>query len=149
MSESGETEPEAGQLIDFAFSVVQATGDDFAVTLVVSGVVITGLITPWIRYQRWERETLMRTSYEGGHFVLPTQEAPPYPVETRKQDAAEWKEMHGAIRFSPDRFCVSNAELQTGMRLYWVRVPFLVVKSAAVEAFSPGCARDFAAEGLL
>lgn len=134
MSAGGRPSPGSG-VADELVASVEATGLDATVTLIVSGIVVTGAITSWGRYARWLTEVIMRAKYEGGSAALPPGGPPDFP-ELRAKDAAEWRATYPAGGASSDRFALADAEIRSGPPANWIRVPFLVILSSAVTALS-------------
>jgi hypothetical protein len=47
------------------------SGRELAVTLLVGGVIVRGIMTPVTRYEAWTTEVLSRTAREGGRDTIP------------------------------------------------------------------------------
>jgi hypothetical protein len=72
---------------------VEATGGEIGVTLLVSGVVVSGYITPWTRFVRWEREVLMRTAHEGGRSIALNFGLGPIMPDDTREARESWDEL--------------------------------------------------------
>ncbi len=51
--------------------MVETLAYECGATVVMGGVVITGIMTPFERYGRWAREVHMRAGLAGGKFPIP------------------------------------------------------------------------------
>jgi hypothetical protein len=125
--------------------LVEATGGEVGLTFLVSGVVITGTLTPWARYAAWSQEVLMRTLHEGGKQALPSTEIGPVPRAMTEKVRAEWESLvrdsgEDPDTFAPEfpQFALRDVEIRTGLKGYWPTMPYLVVNTSEVAAFMPG-----------
>jgi hypothetical protein len=122
--------------------LVESTGFEVPVTLVVSGTVIIGTLAPVRRYIDWQTEVLHRSARGGGTFIATTQEMPG-PTETQRQAVEDsWRERVGdldpADEVSFPEICLRNAEVRSGAASTWQRCPFLLVQSDLVGAATLG-----------
>ena len=118
-------------------------GLEMSLTVLVSGVVITGVITPWARYQRWLTEVAMRAQYEGGRHSIPDLEIGPIPRSQAEEIRAKYDDELRQVGREPDepldfpQFVLRDAVVRSGLPAAWSAVPFIVIQTAHVGAFTP------------
>jgi hypothetical protein len=132
--------------------LVETQASEIGVTVVMHGVVITGVMTPYERFARWTQEVFQRAAHSGGRFGLPNAEMlPPTPDEVERI-RAEWKaredEVRSAEGLGPDDevdldldlsyFCLRDALVRAGHPDTWFTVPYLLLRTTSVDAFFPG-----------
>ena len=126
---------------------VESSGREVGVTLLVSGVVVSGYITPWSRYQRWEREVGMRSLHEGGRSTTLNFGLGPITAAGTREAQASWdrlvaeraREGRGEEEFHFERFALRSAVAETGVnRDRWREFMFLVISADAVDAYFVG-----------
>lgn len=127
-------------LLETWVQAVSESGEEYGVTLLVSGCLVTGHLTPMLRYHDWLRETGRRASLDPRHRRLPAGKIGPITEQQASRARAEWQA--GARDFEqlqpPRRLCLRDAAVgQPGSTTDWARLPFLVVDLGAVAAFSP------------
>ena len=131
--------------LDRWIRVVQSAGTEVSVTVLVSGVLITGFLTPWARYTSWSQEVAMRAMHEGGTHPLPDAAMGPISEHMTARVRAEWDAEVQEAGVDPDdywpafeQFALRDVEIRAGMKMYWPQVPYLVVSVSEVAAFMPG-----------
>lgn len=152
-------------ITDTWVELVESTGIEMPVTLLVSGAVLVGTLTPWLRYAMWQQEVSMRATHEVGELVLPVMKIGPISKELTKKIAESWEERKLTRSIPPDsenednqqelsfpEFALRDAEIRIGIPRTWRRYPFLVVRANAVQAMFPAEIRqpddDSEEEGL-
>jgi hypothetical protein len=119
--------------------MVESTGLEISVTLLVSGMVITGILCPVARYVRWQNEVMNRAARGGGKFSGSALMQPPTPEQTQ-EIAEKWQARdlpdEGPIAFP--EICVRNAEIQSGHAMTWRKHPYLLIAAAQIGAVVPG-----------
>ncbi|UCD25499.1 MAG: hypothetical protein JSW51_06185 [Gemmatimonadota bacterium] len=123
--------------LDAWITEVNSLGTESAITLIMSGMTVTGFITPTARYQAWLDEIANRAAF--GERVLPSSEIGPISPEQSELVRKGWSEsVFGEGDEVPKQFCLRDATiLVAGDQRDWLRIPFLVVSRSAVAAFSP------------
>jgi len=141
MSDEGPDSPAAVTYItDRVVRHAESGMKDVAVTLVVSGVVVTGSITTMRRYLRWERGAVSRTQFAGGEYDLPGG-SPPYPDEWRRNDVDEFlAEFDSASRSFP-YFCLADVAIYLPMTQQVMQPALLIVSAFDVGAFALGAVK--------
>jgi hypothetical protein len=134
--------------IAFYFELVESHGVEIGLTLVVSGVVIVGVLTPRLRYRRWRDELFHRALLGKGQFRIPESEIPPISDSLRAEVVAEWERTNAEasatgsdpeeIETVVDYCCLRNAEIRAGMAMNWVTAPFLAITASSIDAVYPG-----------
>ena len=127
--------------------VVESTGFEPHVTLLVDGVPIVGALTSVRRYHRWMTDA-MRLFGEVGELELDGT-APPATEAERQDIRAKFKEQliareddeeddapAGSLSFP--ELCVRNAQVRHGLPMHWKSYPYLLVNAARVGAVTLG-----------
>ncbi|MGH7527260.1 MAG: hypothetical protein ACREMX_11210 [Gemmatimonadales bacterium] len=134
--------------------LVETLAYECGATVVMGGVVITGIMTPFERYGRWAREVHMRAGLAGGKFPIPPGEMLPLSAEEVERIRLAWAAIEDEERKSRGigedeefeleldlaYFCLRNAEVRAGLPATWLQVPYLLLRTAAVDAFFPSIA---------
>jgi hypothetical protein len=131
-------------VIDPWIRFVHENAVEVAVTLLVSGRLVTGMLVPTQRYERWEREVLKRTELAGGRFELPSLELPPMSKEDVAETRTRWPDIEQELY--PDHaqeegfayLCLRNARIYDVMNRSSIPLPFLLLSVHAVAALMPG-----------
>jgi hypothetical protein len=133
--------------LNATIKMVEVTGGAISVSLLVSGVIVTGTLTPWKRYALSLQEVLSRAMHEGGgEQPLPHVPTGPISASLRNQVRAEWDASLAAEGVEADddaiehefpQFALRDAEIRSGVAAYWSKLPYLVVTTARVGAFAP------------
>lgn len=129
---------QGGDLLETWVTEVNSLGTESAITLLVSGTMLTGFITPTHRYRTWLEEVASRAKF--GERALPRSAIG--PISERQSELARqaWEEAErdGTAGASLEQFCLRDVTMmEHGAEAKWTRVPFLVVNRSAVNAFSP------------
>ena len=126
-------------LLETWIDQVNETGSEYGVTLLVGGWIVTGHLAPMVRYRDWLKEVGRRASITKGRHRLPGGPIGPISEQQAARARAEWeKSSEESLELSGVRFCVRDAAIATsGTSDGWSYLPFLVVKLASVDAFSP------------
>jgi hypothetical protein len=136
-------EPIVEKLQDWV-QVAEATGGEVGLTVLVSGVLVTGMLTPWPRYAAWSKEVTMRGMHETGPQALPDIPMGPISPEQAERARADYAAELSESGFDADetpefpQFAMRDVTIRTGAGATWVRVPYLVVDTASVSAFFLG-----------
>lgn len=131
-------------LVDSWLRAVHATGVEISVTLLVSGRLITGMLTPIQRYEDWEREVLRRAFLEGGKFTLPSVELSPITADYSEKVRKAWPDLEREL-YDDSReakgfayLCLRNATVHEPIPAASLKSPFVLVAVDAIAAFTPG-----------
>lgn len=136
----------ANPVIDPWLRIVHSTGAEISVTLLVSGRVVTGMLTPMQRWDVWEREVFRRTLLEeGGQFRLPSQEVDPPSEELVERVKSEWESLEAEFyddSSDTQGFAIAylrNATVHSAVRgSHELRMPMLMVHVHSIAACTPG-----------
>lgn len=127
-------------LLETWIVTVNETGAEYGITLLVAGTMITGHLTPPLRYREWLREVGRRAAVTKSRQHLPDSKIGPISQEQAARAGAEWQarpytenEQEAVSRFCLRDVSVSCSADPSG----WARLPFLMVRLASVDAFSP------------
>ncbi len=119
--------------------LVEKSGVEMPLTLLVQGQFISGHLTAWANYTRWAKEVMMRTAITGSESL--TRVPPPSP-EIAAQQARDFKARHAEAKdadsVAAPVFALRNARAENGPGLMWKRFPYLVIVTAHVSALSLG-----------
>lgn len=133
----------AGFVTDPLAFVVESTGFEPNVTLLVDGVPIVGALASVRRYHRWMTDAMRRFG-EAGELQLEATAPPPTEAE-RKDIRAKFKERfkeemqrEGGCAMSFPEVCVRNAQVQSGVATSWKSYPYLLVSAERVSAVTVG-----------
>jgi hypothetical protein len=137
-------------ITDTWVELVESTGIEMPVTLLVSGAVLVGTLTPWLRYAMWQQEVSLRATHEVGSLGLPVMKIGPISRDLAMQIAESWEERKLTRSLPPDyenednqreltfpEFALRDAEIRIGIPQTWRRYPFLVVRANTVQAMFP------------
>jgi hypothetical protein len=126
------------EILDTWTAEVNSLGTESAITLMVSGTTVTGYLTPTARYLAWLDEISSRATF--GERALPRSEIGPITEHQAELARQAWTES-ARIRQgneTPENFCLRDVTIVgMGQPTEWLRLPYLVVSRAAVDAFSP------------
>ena len=136
-------QPPRNALLDKWLRLVHSTGCEVGVTLLVSGRVVSGLLTPVQRFTRWENEVTMRAVHGGGQFRLPSPGLGPPTKEECQAIVDEWEALERNEADEPDAkgwafCCLRNAEVFDAIEGSQVKFPMLMVAMSKVAAYSIG-----------
>ena len=124
--------------LDAWITEVNSLGTESAITLIMSGATVTGVITPTARYQTWLDEIASRAAF--GERVLPRSEIGRISPEQSELARQAWSESAriGEASEVTEQFCLRDVTIMgLGEQTDWLRLPFLVVKRSAVDGFAP------------
>jgi hypothetical protein len=129
-------------MLETWIQAVNETGAEYGVTLLVSGSLITGHLTPTVRYRDWLREVGRRASITKTRQRLPSSQIGPITEQQADRARAEWDAAkHSADLDRPPgvtRFCVRDAAVgRLSGPEGWTHFPFLVLALDSVDGFSP------------
>ena len=119
---------------------VNETGAEYGLTLVVSGTLVTGHLTPSLRYRDWLREVGRRATITRSKQHLPGSGIGPISEQQAERARGEWQARPGADGEQEpiSRFCLRDAAVTCSADPSgWTHLPFLMVRLASVDAFSP------------
>ena len=128
-------------LLETWIQVVNETGAEYAVTLLIAGSLVTGHLTPTLRYRDWLREIGRRATITKSRQNLPGGTIGPISEQQADKARAEWDAAGFIGSETPPgqaRFCLRDVAIglpnsQEG----WTRPPFLVVSLESVDGFCP------------
>ena len=123
-------------LINNWLNVIHKHGGEMAVTLLVSGRIITGMLTPIQRYGRWEREVTARALLDDGKFTLPSLELGEMSPEESQGIKDDWPEQEERAKDGFTYLAIRNAEIRDSGSVF--HCPHLLVLTSAVAAFAIG-----------
>ena len=120
-----------------------STGQSASVTLLISGVPVSGRLCPAADYWAWHKEVMMRMGLAGEPYRVPSGGIPE-PSETwQRQVADQWKERGGEEEPTFPIIYLRNAFAKTDPDpARWFRAPYLVVNADSVDAMMPGSEPD-------
>ena len=109
----------------------------------VSGRVVSGLLTPVQRFTHWENEVTMRAVHGGGQFRPPSPDlGPPTDYECQaivdEWDARERDPADDLDSAGWSAFCLRNVEVFDAIGGKQVKFPMLMVAMSEVAAYSIG-----------
>lgn len=131
-------------LVDVWLRLVNRTGSEIPVTLLVSGKRITGFLTPLERFRSWEREVLARASRTAEGFSFPSEGLGPITPEMSKKVQDLWPELERDLESEPSStagftyLCIRDATMHEVVPVASSHFPMLLIAAPAVEGFMPG-----------
>jgi hypothetical protein len=126
---------------------------EMGVTLLIHGQVVTGTITPFRRFGRWMSEVQRRAALAGGKFQPPADAEMLALTESQAEEIREewdareanFRKERGlgdnedlALHMDLEYFCLRDAGIRAGSPMSWITVPYLLLRTASVDAFFPG-----------
>lgn len=141
MSDDNASKPVINEWI----RLVESSGFEMGVTLILHGVIVTGTLTPLTQYAAWFTEVLNRTTASARGQSSAGGIMPAMTIEQSEEVRRSWKQrMRGEdmddVVFA--RCALKNVTLHQGHALLAVRFPYLLVNAAAVSAASLGIPGD-------
>jgi hypothetical protein len=128
-------------LLETWIQVVNETGAEYAVTLLIAGSLVTGHLTPTVRYRDWLREIGRRATITKSRQNLPSGTIGPISEQQADKARAEWDAAGFMGSETPPgqaRFCLRDVAIGLpNSREGWTRLPFLVVSLESVDGFCP------------
>ena len=109
---------------------------EIGVTLLVSGRIVSGMLTPLCRYEKWQTEVLHRALLKGGKFPVPSSKIPPL-TKKQMEDISKHPRKWDVDSVAPV-LCLRDVEIQTGVPASWEKRSFLLVSADSVDAFALG-----------
>lgn len=134
-------------LVDSFVRMVHEHGVEMAVTLLVSGRRITGMLTANQRYMKWEDEILQRARHGGGGFTIPSLEVGDLSEDFWDEVRAHWPELEEKVYGGDNEsgeggfgvLCLRNAVVHEGRGdSAATEFPMLMLRADAVQGFMPG-----------
>jgi hypothetical protein len=130
-------------LTDGWVHIIQSNAAELGVTIVVSGVVIEGTLTPAQRWAEWTGDVLsVALQLGGGPIDGSTEPMSPAQADRIRE---EWKQGGKAKAHAEDgetpsfnTLYLRDTVIRSGIPADWRRVPFLAVSASHVSAFSIG-----------
>jgi hypothetical protein len=132
-----------GLLADRLAYIVESSGSELAVTIIVDGTIITGMLCSFRRYLRWDTEVGARSLYGTQRLSGPMKHADESEMlEIRNawlEREREWRAEHGDEPFAPAfvELCVRNAQVRVGASSTWVTLPYLAIDGRNVSGIWP------------
>lgn len=129
------------RITDVLARFVERSGLDFPVTLMVSGVRVSGMLTSTYFYGEWvsSHMEMLRVS---GRSPLPIEETVDSPsAEQRERAGDSYERRYPTEEEEPETFdhiCIRNATVETGVGAYWRTHPFLLINADSVDAMTLG-----------
>lgn len=128
-------------LLETWIQVVNETGAEYAVTLLIAGSLVTGHLTPTVRYRDWLREIGRRAAVTRSRQNLPSGTIGPISEQQADKARAEWNAAGFMASETPAgqvRFCLRDVAIGLPSSSEgWTRLPFLVVRLESVDGFCP------------
>lgn len=139
MSQRPELRPLSEEL-NIWMKLAEGAGAEFNVTLLVSGTMVTGWLTPLVRYRNWATEVLQRLRLGGGKVKLPTGGMPPIAQKEVDQAKAEYEKLTdgGKLEVVFPILCLRNAQFRVGVPSERPTHGYLLISTDAVNAFTLG-----------
>jgi hypothetical protein len=124
--------------------MAEGVGAEFNVTLLVSGAVVTGWLTPLLRYRNWATEVLQRMRLAGGKVTLPIGRMAPIGLKEIEQAKAQYETLSegGTQDVQFPIFCLRNAQFRTGLPAERPTHSYVVIATDAVSAFTLGAPNE-------
>jgi hypothetical protein len=126
-------------ITDEVVRVVEQTGSEAAVTLLVQGAIVTGMLTPRTRYDAWVQEVTARAGFQGGRTKLRGLMG---PITEEQSDAIrekyERRHPDGPPDDGFDLFALRNATIQAGAAMHGPTFPYLLINAYNVGAYTMG-----------
>lgn len=122
--------------LDTWVRTVNKGGTEYGVTLVVSGLIVTGHLSPISRYHAWLDEVSSRARFGGG--ALPEGQLGPISQRQSAEAIAAWAAIEESADddYTIDQVCLRDVTvLGAGSRA--ARLPFLLLDRRAISGFSP------------
>jgi hypothetical protein len=128
-------------LLSTWIEIVNETGEEYGVTLLVAGSIITGHLTPTLRYRDWLREVGRRASITRSRQRLPGGGIGPISEQQAARVRAEREGddlLGGNAAAGGQYFCLRDAAVgRPGNDEGWTHLPFMVLRLDSVAGFSP------------
>jgi hypothetical protein len=128
-------------LLDTWIQAVNETGTEYGVTLLVAGSLVTGHLTPTLRYRDWLHEVGRRASITRSRQRLPGGSIGPITEQQAARARAEWDTAHSTTsedRLAGVRLCLRDVAVGLPSASEgWTHLPFLVVNLESVDGFCP------------
>jgi hypothetical protein len=126
-----------GALLRAQMEIVEKHAYEMGVTALIQGTPVRGVLTPWIRYERWHREIFGR-----GERAVPSAELALLAKSQRDEVKHLWLRSHpdGALaegEYQEDALlAIMNAEILAPDGTVVQRFPFLLVHLGSINALS-------------
>ena len=139
MSQPPELRP-LNEELNIWMKLAEGAGAEFNVTLLVSGTVVTGWLTPLVRYRNWATEVLHRMRLGGGKVNLPTGRMPPIAQKEVDQAKAEYERFSDGGKHDVvfPIMCLRNAQFRVGIPAERHTHGYVLISTDAVSAFTLG-----------
>lgn len=132
--------------LDVFLDMVNKNAGEFGVTLLVSGRIVTGTLTPGKRGADWLKEVVLRAAHEGGHLAVPPRDWRPISeteAEAIRENDRVNREQAGAGEDQEDQItyaslCLRNATIHGSVPALNSNHPYLFVNTDSVAAFTIG-----------
>ena len=127
-------------LLETWIVTVNETGAEYGLTLLVSGTLVTGHLTPSLRYRDWLREVGRRATITKSKQHLPGSGIGPITEQQAERARGEWLARHASDdeQEPTARFCLRDVAVTCSADPSgWTHLPFLMVQLASVDGFSP------------
>lgn len=121
--------------------LVEESGAEIGVTLLVNGVLIEGILTPLERWTEWTVAALSGTpNRQAARAPALTQEE---SEKLKKNWERRYAHLKGNVELTYDRICLRNATIQTVPNPeYWPTWPYMLIETLSIDAFTLGTSRS-------
>lgn len=128
------------RVTDDFVKLVESTGCEVSVTLMVQGTPVSGMLCSITRSaEHWQTMWALAATMGNGPVDLSTE--PPTDRE-RASTAASWEEQHAGdmpdAEYSFDSLCLRDAMIHHGAAAHWPRCAYLVIASDHVSGVAMG-----------
>jgi hypothetical protein len=126
-----------GALLKAQLEIVERHAYEIGVTALIQGMPVRGVLTPWIRYERWHRDI-----FGGREKAIPGAELALLTKAQRDEVKKIWLSSHpdGAVaagEYTEDALlALMNAEILAPDGTVAQRLPFLLVHLGSIDALS-------------
>lgn len=124
------------RLLTIYLESVELRGNEYGVTMIVGGQLVSGVLTPLRRFEEWQERSFAISELHGGRVSFELESIAPLTPEESAAIAAE----HADTPSTPDEpfefGCLRDARIHGGDGSA-MSVPFLVFRADDVSALSP------------
>lgn len=126
-----------GALLKAQLEIVERHAYEIGVTVLIQGMPVRGVLTPWIRYERWHREAFGR-----GEKAIPGVELALLTKPQREEVKKLWLRSHPDGALAEGEYeeaallAIMNAEILAPDGTVSQRFPFLLVHLGSINALS-------------
>ena len=122
--------------IDILIRLVESSGAEVHVTILLHGVPVEGKLTSTLRFNRWAKETLQISAATGSTIPAGESEPPRRDEAKAIKDRLDQDPMSETGRF--EETCLRDAIVKAGPRSTWQTYPYLLVAAGNIDAVTLG-----------